>query len=97
MTDNIKNISVTLAGRTYPIVATIDEEETIKQINGQLDKEFTTMRQQYANKLNKQDILAMMLFTYARKLHDSQKELDTRGVESRINAIENILEQAFEK
>ncbi len=97
MTDNLKNISVTLAGRTYPIVATADEEEIIREINSQLGKEFSDLQQQYASKLNKQDILAILLFTYAKKLHDTTETHDISGVENRIIAIENILEQAFQK
>lgn len=97
MTDNIKKVSVTLAGRTYPVISTIDEEVIIRQINVELNEEITTMQKQYANKLNKQDILAMLLLNYAKKLHEVNQKQDMTAIENRVINIKNILDQAFGK
>ena len=97
MDDNLKTISVTLAGRKYPIVTSVEEETTVQQINVQLEKEYADMHTRYASKLHKQDILAMLLFTYAKKLHDTQVENDLTGVENKINAIDEMLEKVFQK
>lgn len=97
MDDNLKTISVTLAGRKYPIVTSAEEESTVQQINVQLEKEFAELRKKYASKLNKQDILAMLLFTYAKKLHESQVENDLTPVIDQINTIDHILDKAFQK
>lgn len=95
--DNLLTIPVVLAGRTYPVLVTEDEIESVKSINEQLNKEFLDLQNRYANKLNKQDILAMLLLTYAKDLHEEQKQTDLLPVKKRIKSIENILEQAFEK
>lgn len=97
MDDNLKTISVTLAGRKYPIVTSAEEEATVQQINVQLEKEFADLRTKYVSKLNKQDILAMLLFTYAKKLHDTQVENDLTAVVEQINTIDLILDKAFQK
>lgn len=95
--DNLLTIPVVLAGRTYPVLVTQDEVEGVKLINQRLNKEFLDLQNRYANKLNKQDILAMLLLTYAKELHEEQKKSNFAPVQKRIESIENILEQAFEK
>lgn len=95
--DNLLTLPVVLAGRTYPVLVTEDEVQSVKSINEQLNKAFLALQNRYANKLNKQDILAMLLLTYAKDLHEEQKKTDLVPIKSRIESIESILEQAFEK
>lgn len=95
--DNLLTIPVVLAGRTYPVLVTQDEVESIKLINQQLNKEFLELQKCYANKLNKQDILSMLLLTYAKDLLEERQKTDLAPVKKRIESIENILEQAFDK
>ncbi|MFT5646692.1 MAG: cell division protein ZapA (FtsZ GTPase activity inhibitor) [Aureispira sp.] len=95
--DNLLTIPVVLAGRTYPVLVTQDEVESIKLINQQLNKEFLELQDCYANKLNKQDILSMLLLTYAKDLLEERQKTDLAPVKKRIESIETILEQAFDK
>lgn len=95
--DNLLTIPVVLAGRTYPVLVTQDEVESIKLINQQLNKEFLELQKCYANKLNKQDILSMLLLTYAKDLLEERQKMDLVPVKKRIESIENILEQVFDK
>lgn len=94
--DNLLTIPVVLAGRTYPVLVTQDEVEGVKLINQQLNKEFLDLQSRYANKLNKQDILSMLLLTYAKDLHEERQKSDLTPVKNRIESIENILNQAFD-
>ena len=94
--DNLLTIPVVLAGRTYPVLVTQDEVEGINLINEQLNKEFSDLQNRYANKLNKQDILSMLLLTYAKDLLEERQKTDLAPVEKRIESIETILEQAFD-
>jgi cell division protein ZapA (FtsZ GTPase activity inhibitor) len=95
--DNLLTIPVVLAGRTYPVLVTQDEVESVKLINQQLNKEFLELQNRYANKLNKQDILSMLLLTYAKDLLEERQKTDLAPVKKRIESIETILEQAFDK
>lgn len=94
--DNLLTIPVVLAGRTYPVLVTQDEVEGVQLINQQLNKEFDDLQSRYANKLNKQDILSMLLLTYAKDLLEERQKTDLAPVNKRIESIEKILEQAFD-
>ena len=94
--DNLLTIPVVLAGRTYPVVITQDEVESVQLINQQLNNEFSDLQSRYANKLNKQDILSMLLLTYAKDLLEERKKTDLNPVQKRIESIETILNQAFD-
>lgn len=94
--DNLLTIPVVLAGRTYPVLITPDEVESVELINQQLNKEFSDLQKRYANKLNKQDILSMLLLTYAKDLQEERQKTDFTSVKNRIESIETVLEQAFD-
>ena len=95
--DNLLTIPIVLAGRTYPVLVTQDEVESVQLINQQLNKEFVELQNCYANTLNKQDILSMLLLTYAKDLLEERQKTDLAPVKQRIESIESILEQAFDK
>jgi len=94
---NILNIPVAIAGRTYPVLATAEEVDDIKLINEKLNKEFMELHQRYASKLNKQDILAMLLLTYAKDLHEERTKNDLQPISERVQSIESVLEKALQK
>lgn len=95
--ENLLNIPVVIAGRTYPVLVAEEELDSIQQINKKLDKEFADLHQRYANKLSKQDILAMLLLTYAKDLHEEKQKNDLTPVTKHIESIETILDKAFSK
>ncbi len=95
--EKILEIPVSIAGRIYPVLAASDEVENIEFINKKLNEEFSDLKSRYSNKLNNQDILAMLLFTYAKNLQEEKLQTDMLPVEKRVQSIENILEKAFEK
>ncbi len=95
--NNLLNVSVLLAGRTYPILVSETEVDSIEKINAKLNEEYLALKSQYANKLNEQDILAMLLLTYAKNLHEEKNLNDLNPVEKRIQSIEKILDQVSEK
>ena len=98
MSDNdLINVSVNLAGRSYPILVSENELSSIEKINAKLNEEFIALKTQYANKLNEQDILAMLLLTYVKNLHEEKQINDLTPVEKRIRSIEKILTQVSDK
>lgn len=97
MTEKLKTIQITLAGRKYPIVTTPEEEPIIVAMNKQLESEYESLRSRYASKLNAQDIVSMMLFQYAQKLQEAREENDLSEVENRIETIDKLLDGALGK
>lgn len=98
MSDNdIVNMPIVLAGRNYPVLVAQDEVETVKLINEQLTKEFSDLQKLYSNSLIPQDILAMLLMTYAKKLHDEKQNNNFEAVEKKVQSIENILNKTLDK
>jgi cell division protein ZapA len=73
----LSEIAVFVAGRKYPLLVEAQEEETIRDLVKTINTEIEELHARYASKLSKQDILAMLLLTYAKKLTDTHAELDT--------------------
>ena len=61
--ENLVSIPVTLAGRNYPVLVQPIEVENVKRVNQQLQDDFSALHARYAYKLNKKNILAMLLIT----------------------------------
>lgn len=95
--DAFQNISVVLAGRTYPVLVKPDEVGRIQTINQRLTQELADLQSRYSNQLNTQDLLAMLLLTYANKLAEAQEKTDLTPVKARVEAIEQLLEQVFDQ
>ncbi|MFK7796708.1 MAG: cell division protein ZapA [Aureispira sp.] len=95
--DTFQNISVVLAGRTYPVLVKPDELGRIQTINQRLTQELADLQSRYSNQLNTQDLLAMLLLTYANKLAEAQEKTDLTPVNARVEAIEQLLEQVFDQ
>lgn len=90
-------IQVTIADRRYPVFVTPNELPIVRELEQQLINEFIDLQARYANKLGKQDILAMLLFTYARKLYDIHLESDTEDMLKLIGRIGQHLDKALSK
>lgn len=95
--DSFQNIPVVLAGRTYPVLVKPEEVGRIQAINQRLTEELSELQNRYSNQLNTQDLLAMLLLTYANKLAEEQKKSDWAPVEERIASIEQLLAQVFDQ
>ena len=84
----MKSIKVSIAGRSYPLKVTEDEEpmvlEVAEQINNRLDKLQATYRNQ-----EKQDYLAMTLLTYA--LESAKTHTDNSALEKVEAKTDNLI------
>jgi cell division protein ZapA (FtsZ GTPase activity inhibitor) len=90
--NDILEIPVTIAGRTYPVLASPDEVAGIESIKKQLSAEFSDLKARYSNKLNNQDILAMLLLTYAKNLQEERVKHNNTAVAQKVASIEQLLE-----
>ena len=65
---DLKNITVLIAGRPYPLRVEEDNEDSIRQIAKEVNDKISDFQLNY-NKKDKQDCLSMALLTYAVDLH----------------------------
>ena len=96
--DNMLNISVQLAGRQYPLTVTAEEREIVQGLVAKLNTEYDELHHRFASKLGKQDLLSMLLLTYAKKLHDAEQQSyknDIGDIDGRMNKLEKILDLAL--
>ena len=93
----IHNIAVVLAGRNYPVLVTDEEVGRVKAINERLNQELADLQSRYSNQLNTQDMLAMLLITYANRLEEEQERNNLQPIEARVEAIDDLLNQAFDQ
>ena len=95
-TNNIKNIKVMLAGRNFPLKVEAHKEEAIQQVVKDLNTKINKFQLDYT-KANKEDILSMVLLTYAVELQelstDGQSDLSTFNDD--LTEVDEILEAAI--
>ncbi len=86
------NIDIEIAGRNYPLLVEKDEEVEILKLVSHLNIEILEMQSRYGAKLNKQDILAMLLLTYAKKNKELLKNSETEKIIEKIDHLYLTLE-----
>lgn len=97
----LKNITVLIAGRPYPLKVEEADEASIRQIAKEVNDKINNFQMNY-NKKDKQDCLSMALLTYAVDLHKwrtGKQQLETGETpsdNSNLGAVANKIEQLDE-
>jgi len=88
--DKVK-IKVTIAGRTYPLKVTADEEEHVRKAVDFIDERIKLIEKKYAIK-DIQDVQALILLELASELNylKEKQEIDARVLEEKINHLLQI-------
>lgn len=89
------NIDIELAGRNYPLLVDKEEETDVLELVSHLNNEISEMQSRYGAKLNKQDLLAMLLLTYAKKNKELLKNSETEKISEKIDHLHLMLEHAL--
>jgi hypothetical protein len=71
-----------------------EEEALIFNLAEQLNDEISDLQRRYGNKLNKQDILSMLLFTYAKKFIDLENNSKNNKIDEKIDTLYLMLDNA---
>jgi len=95
--NNVKNIKINIAGRDYPMYATEQESEILGIIESEIGAEYDRLQQRYGSKLGKQDLLAMLLITYAKQLHDVKEVQNLDEIAQKLEQIDRYLDQTLER
>ena len=85
----MKSIEVMIAGRSFPLKVTAEEEATVLQVAEEINEKVINLQNTYLQK-DKQDCLSMALLTYAlesAKLKNDLAAMDELGeVSDRIES-----------
>lgn len=84
------NITVMIAGRSYPLKIKVGDEASIREIVKEVNEKINRFQLTYSNR-DKQDCLSMALFTYAVDLHKSRQAANQKELTSKIVDIDNLL------
>ncbi len=89
------NIEIEIAGKSYPVLVEKEEEALIFNLAEQLNDEISDLQRRYGNKLNKQDFLSMLLFTYAKKFKDIENNSKNNKIDEKIDTLYLMLDNAL--
>jgi len=94
-TDNIKSIKIMLAGRSFPLKIEEHKEEAVLQVVKDLNSKINKFQLDYT-KASKEDILSMVLLTYAMDLNEaSSGQSDLSVFQDALTEVDEILEAAI--
>lgn len=91
-----KQLTVTIAGRPYPLKIKASDEPVIRQIVKEVNEKVNKFQLTYANR-EKQDCLAMALLGYAVDLHKATSQVTaapTPDFSDKLSRIESLLDEA---
>ena len=91
----LKNITVLIAGRPYPLRVEEADEASIKQIVKEVNDKISNFQLNY-NRKDKQDCLSMALLTYAVDLHKwrtGKQQLDNQSSTSDDPALKVVADK----
>ncbi len=92
---DIKNITVVIGGRPYPLKVQASDESSIRKIVTEINDKINDFQLTYSNK-DKQDSLAMAVLTYAVELHkqkESALSVQDDGLVRKLENIDGLLSQ----
>ncbi|MCF8246628.1 MAG: cell division protein ZapA [Saprospiraceae bacterium] len=91
-----KQLTVTIAGRPYPLKIKANDEPVIRQIVKEVNEKINKFQLTYANR-EKQDCLAMAILAYAVDLHKatSQTTASSPEISDKLARIESLLDEAM--
>ncbi len=91
MSDEYKNITITLAGRPYPLKIKNSDEDSVRRIVKGLNEKVNNFQISYTGK-DKQDCLSMTLLTIAVDYHKLQKQASIKEAEDKLGELEGFLD-----
>ena len=89
--EQLNNIDVEIAGRVYPVLVNEEEEKNVRALAKQLNREIDEMYSRYVNKLNKQDVMSMLLLTYAKKVKDLEQLAVLDDLSEKVDSLYHLL------
>lgn len=92
-----KQLTVTIAGRPYPLKIKANDEPVIRRIVKEVNDKINRFQLAYPNR-EKQDCLAMALLAYAVDLHKTPSPTETApapDLSDKLSRIQTLLDEAL--
>jgi len=88
-----KKINVVVAGRTFPVKVTEEEEKSVRNIEKDINSKIQEYRQKYADK-DKLDLVIMVLLQQSLELDKIQSlEEDISQAHAQIDTLESTIDR----
>ena len=88
-----KKINVVVAGRSFPVKVTIEEEKSVRNIEKEINSKIREYQLKYADK-DKLDLVIMVLLTQAFELEEFRNtQPDLTQLHSQIDTLDSTLEK----
>ena len=88
-----KKINVVIAGRSFPVKVTNEEERSVRNIEKEINSKIHDYQLKYADK-DKLDLVIMVLLKQSFDLEKFRSdEADTQQIHSQIDTLESTLDQ----
>lgn len=81
-----KNVKITIAGRTYPLTISEDEEAVVLKSQELINNNIDKLKKQY-NINDSQDLLAMTTLEFAAKIQNTTSSKDDGSIQSSLKEI----------
>lgn len=95
ITETKKQVTLVIAGRSYPVQIDPVEEQEVKTVVAEVNARVESIQSRYP-KQDKQDCLAMAILMYASELHKIQHTGELAEMQeamaAKMSAIENLLD-----
>lgn len=92
--DDLKSISISVAGRQYPVKIGLDEEPLIRSIEKKVNDQIKQFQNNYSN-IDPLDSLSMTLLTYAFDLQKANHLSEDQKLHQRLDELQAALDQAL--
>ena len=94
------NITVLIAGRSYPLKIKVGDEAAIRKIVKEVNEKVNRFQLDYTKK-DKQDCLSMALLTYAVDLHKAQQgepsdQGNHSGLSEKVEQLDSLLDHLLQ-
>lgn len=84
------NMTVVIGGRSYPLKVHASDEQTIRDIEQELNSKIEKFQNTYRNK-DKQDCIAMTLLTLAVDLHKHKQIIQNKSLDNQLSELDKLL------
>jgi len=94
--NNLIRINVVIVNRTYSLNIAKDDEEVIRKAVKQINRKITEYREAHSGK-DEQDMLAMAILDFARKLNEENQKKDDSLLLDEIKLLSIDLDEVIQK
>jgi cell division protein ZapA len=93
---NERSLTITIAGRNYPMRVLESEVDTVERVCAHIDQQLADYGKQFTT-MDKQDLLALVAFDSLMSKHDTEQDIEQtkRRIEHRISYLNEIVSEAL--